>query len=148
MSLFADPAALAAELGGKVLEELDSTLRLRGYEAPAPLAATDEEQDRLASAIVLQSSAFDLKERNHTDAYSLLQESLVRLEQATGAQDPYLVPQLVELARLHVQHDAPEVARRVLQRAIDIVLAQPGHEQQQVDALNEMLSEIPAQQAA
>ncbi|WP_141592755.1 tetratricopeptide repeat protein [Myxococcus sp. AB056] len=148
LSLFADPAALAAELGGKVLEELDSTLTARGYEAPAPLAATDEEQDRLASAIVLQSSAFDLKERNHTDAYSLLQESLVRLEQAAGAQDPYLVPQLVELARLHVQHDAPEAARRVLQRAIDIVQAQPGHEQQQVDALNEMLSEIPVQQAA
>ncbi|WIG92755.1 tetratricopeptide repeat protein [Myxococcus sp. SDU36] len=148
LSLFADPAALAAELGGKVLEELDSTLLERGYQAPAPVAVTDEERDRLAGAIVLQSSAFDLKERNHADAYALLQESLVQLEQAAGAQDPYLVPQLVELSRLHAQHDAPEAARRVLQRAIDIVQAQPGHEQQQVDALNELLSGIPVQQAA
>lgn len=148
LSLFSDPEALAAELGGKALEEIDMSLQSQGYEAPTPKDATDEEQDRLAGAIVLQSSAFELRERNHADAYSLVQESLVRLEQVTGAQDPYLVPQLVEVARLHVQHDAPDAARSALLRAIGIVQAQPGHEQQLVDALNEMLSDIPTQKAA
>ncbi|WP_255217558.1 hypothetical protein [Myxococcus sp. AM010] len=45
-------------------------------------------------------------------------------------------------------HDAPEAARHVLQRAIGIVQAQSGHEQQQVDALNELLSGILTQKAA
>ncbi|MFP2959233.1 M48 family metalloprotease [Myxococcus sp. 1LA] len=148
LSLFADPEALAAELGGKVLEDIEMSLQSRGYAAPAPVSVTDEEQDRMAGAIVVQSSAFDLKERNHADAYALLQESLARLEQAAGESDPYLVPQLVELSRLHVQHDAPEAARHVLERALGIVQAQPGHEQQQVDALNELLSELPTQKAA
>ncbi|MCP3097489.1 tetratricopeptide repeat protein [Myxococcus sp. K15C18031901] len=148
LTLFEAPEQLSAELGTKVLEDLDANLELDGYEAPPTVATTDDEQERLASAIALQTSALDLGERNHADAYRLLQESLWHLERTAGADDPYLVPTLVELSRLHLDHEAPEDARQALQRAIDIVQAQPDHPRQQVDALRELLSQVPEQHAA
>ena len=148
LTLFADAEELTDELGSKALSDLDIALQLEGYPAREAIDVTDDEQERLSGAIVLQSSAFDLGERNHAEAYALLQESVKQLEQTAGENDPYLVSTLVELSRLHVSNGAPEAARQALQRAIDIVQAQPGFEQEQVDALREMLSQVPTQQAA
>ncbi|MCE9666501.1 tetratricopeptide repeat protein [Myxococcus stipitatus] len=148
LTLFAEAEELTDELGSKALSDMDVALQIEGFPAREAVAVTDDEQERLSGAIVLQSSAFDLGERNHAEAYALLQESMKRLEQTAGANDPYLVSTLVELSRLHVDNGAPEAARQALQRAIDIVQAQPEFEQQQVDALREMLSQVPDQRAA
>ncbi|WP_164014587.1 M48 family metalloprotease [Pyxidicoccus trucidator] len=147
LTLFADPVKLAEELGGEVLTHVDIALQEQGIAAPEPVASTEEEQDRLAEAIALHHGALALGERNHPDAYALLQESVARLEDAAGTQDPFLVPALTELSKVHVQHQDPVAARALLQRALGIVQARPGHEQQ-VDALNEMLQGLPTQQAA
>lgn len=148
LTLFAAPEELAAELGAALLQRLEAECQAQGLPAAEPVATTDEELDRLAEALAGYYGALALVERQHPEAYALLQGAVARLEQAAGAQDPMLVPVLQELSKAHVQHQNPQAAREALQRAIGIVQARPGHEPWEVDALGALLQMIPAQQAA
>jgi Zn-dependent protease with chaperone function len=147
LTLFAAPETLLGELGARMLSTLDSALEGQGLPATEPVAATDAEQERLAEAIALYQGALALRARNHPEAHGLLPRSVTRLEHAVGQEDPFLVPALTELARMYLQHQDPDAARAVLQRALGIAQARPGRERQ-VDALSHLLQQLPARQAA
>ncbi|WP_164001654.1 M48 family metalloprotease [Pyxidicoccus caerfyrddinensis] len=147
LTLFTDAEKLAEELGGEVLTLLDHALTGQGVPAGAPVAATDAEQDRLAEALAWHQAALALLERDHPEAYALLQEAMARLEEAAGDGNTFLVSLLEDLSGLHLRHDNPEAARAALQRAIDILQALPGHEQR-VAELHDVLNGLPPRQAA
>ena len=147
LTLFAAPGKLAGELGAEVLQALDVTIVTFGLFAAEPMATTDEERDRLAEALALHSGALELAERDHPEARGLLLESITHLEQAAGAGDLALLNPLVKLSQFHAKHQEVDAAREVLQRALDIAQALPGHEPH-VDALHQMLQELPARRAA
>jgi Zn-dependent protease with chaperone function/Tfp pilus assembly protein PilF len=147
LTLFAEAAKLEAELGGEVLGQVEMSLQEQGVAAAEPVAHTEEQQDRLAEAIALHHGALALVENHHPEAYAVLQESVVKLEDAAGAEDPYLVPALTELSRAHAHHQKLEAARAVIQRALGLAQSRPGHEEH-VDHLNKLLENLPTQQAA
>ena len=77
----------------------------------------------------------------------MLQESITHLEHAAGAGDLSLLTPLVELSQFHAKRQELDAAREALQRALGIAQALPGHESH-VDALHQLLQELPARQAA
>jgi Zn-dependent protease with chaperone function len=148
LTLFADPERLARELGDEVLRNLDAALLEKGLLAREPVAATDSEQERLAEALALHHGVLALAERDHPDARALLPEALARLEQAAGPEDPFLVRALMELSSVHARHADADAARALLLRALALAERRPEHDALEVEALRELLQELPTRQAA
>lgn len=144
ISVFADAEAIARELTRDLVSRIDAVMAERGIPRLGELDPDPETEARLAAAISLHNDALEMKERNAPGADEVLVESVQRIEREAGADDPALVPALMELSRALVKKGDRQSAESSLQRAIGILEARGPHAQQKASALKAMLKQLEA----
>ncbi|QRK05316.1 M48 family metalloprotease [Archangium violaceum] len=148
LTLFEAPEKLAEELTGEFAHKVEDYLTQRGAELPPVRGeVVPALQEQFAGAVAFHRDALDMRERAHPEADTALVASARKLEETVGADDPFIVPVLQEMA--YAQHrmgDTP-AAQASLQRAIGILEALPVKDQGEIDALKQQLNNVSSKAA-